>query len=148
MLTGQPLPGSIGLSLSCLLWVQAAIRSKWRQTAGDLYIKNQNPHLQRARWFDICCYPLTLTVLWAALCSVAAQRFIRWKGIGYQVGRSGKVRFIEREPSPCQTNDPLVVGSSLALSQTKQGETEERPKLSLYTQENKTEVRSIRRPAA
>ena len=148
LLTGQSVSGSMGLTLACLLWIQAGIRSKWRQTAGDLYLKTQNRHLQRARWFDVCCYPLTLTVLWAALCSVAAQRFIRWKGIGYQVDQTGKVRFIEREPNPCQTNGPLVVGSSLALSQTKQSEMDERPKLSLYTQENETEVRSIRRRAA
>ena len=148
LLSGQPMLGSIGFAMAGLLWAQAAIRSKWRQAAGCFYVRSQKTPLQRARWFDFYCYPLTLTVLWTALCSVAAQRFVRWKGIGYRVGKAGDVQIIDREPSANTISGPLVIASSMAVAQPKHGSTEQRPTLSLYTEEKEITKRSMNRRIA
>ena len=134
-LNGHPLQGGIGILTACLLWCFSAIRSRWRQDAGRLYMHSKSHHLQRAQWFDLCCYPLTIAMLWVALCSVAIARCIRWRGITYHLGNSGKILGVDRESTTKVVKGPFVIASSLSSLQKRANGDEEVPLLSLYTDE-------------
>ena len=83
--SGRPLAGSLGLATAGVLWLLSALRARWRQDASRLYVCDETRRLKRARWFDICGYPLPLTTRWCGLVSVAVARCIRWRGIAYHL---------------------------------------------------------------
>ena len=93
----MPLPAS--------LWAMASVRAIWRHDAGRLFVQKQTAELEWARLFDICAYPLVLAVSWLGILSAAVGRSVWWRGIGYRVGKRGKVVLLANENGPSE-NEP------------------------------------------
>jgi len=137
--SGRPVAGSLGLATAGVLWILSALRARWRQDASRLYVRDETLGLKRARWFDICGYPLTLTTLWCGLVSVAVARCIRWRGIAYHLSRKGAVLRVEREYTPEKVQGPLLIASTANLPQ-REPIPAEFPRLALYSDEASTDA--------
>ncbi|MBC18761.1 MAG: hypothetical protein CMJ74_00685 [Planctomycetaceae bacterium] len=111
-IAGRPQEGFAGIAVAAMLWALNVIRARLQHQAAKLYMQNEYKNQQLARWFDFCCYPLSLTTLWWALLSVAFTRCISWRGIVYHLDRSGTVLRVERDNVPRNVEGPMLNSSS------------------------------------
>ena len=121
---GHQWAGVTGVAVAGLLWILSAIRAHWRHGAAMSYMGGEYEQQKQTRWFDLCSYPLTLTILWCALLSVSAARCIRWRGILYHLDKSGTVLRVQHDGFSTKgqmslLNDP---------SENRSAQTSDRPK--------------------
>lgn len=104
-MSGFQIAAGSSLAVACSLWAMASVRAIWRHDAGRLFVQKQTAELEWARLFDICAYPLVLAVSWLGILSAAVGRSVWWRGIGYRIGKRGKVVLLANENGPSE-NEP------------------------------------------
>jgi cellulose synthase/poly-beta-1,6-N-acetylglucosamine synthase-like glycosyltransferase len=67
---------------------------RWQLTR--LYVPEPTPLMRRIAWLDIWTGPLVTLVNWLAILSSLVGSRLNWRGIGYRLGRGGRVLSIER----------------------------------------------------
>ncbi len=139
---GHQWAGVTGVAVAALLWILGAIRAHWRHGAAIFYMRGEYEQQQRARWFDLCSYPLTLTILWCALLSVSVARCIRWRGILYHLDKSGTVLRVQRDELAANGPTPGLITSS--ENQSAQTSVESKfPRLKLHVSDAEEAVGDI-----
>ncbi len=108
-ISGFQIAAGSSLAAACSLWAMAAVRAIWRQDVGRLFVRKQTTELERARIFDICAYPLVLTVCWVGILSATVGRSVWWRGIGYRIGKRGKLMLLSQEDCPSENESPCLL---------------------------------------
>jgi hypothetical protein len=108
---GHPRAAGSTMLVAATMWGLAILRAKWRQDAGRLFVSGQDSKLKWARKFDICCYPLVLTVVWCGLFSSAVGRMVSWRGIGYRIHKEGKVEVVGNRRATTTARAPFLLAA-------------------------------------
>lgn len=72
------------------------VRGYQRWLLGRLYVADQSSLMQRIAWLDIWTGPLVTLANWFAILSSVVGSRLRWRGIGYRLGRDGQVLSLQR----------------------------------------------------
>jgi ceramide glucosyltransferase len=120
----SPLVAGLALGGSSALWGLAVVRATWRQDAGRLFVRRQNAELERARIFDLCAYPLVLSVAWLGLLSAVVGRSVWWRGIGYRMQKGGKLVLLAKEPHSTTDQQPFLLEKWLPVPTLAMGDEE------------------------
>lgn len=93
----------------CPAYYGATLVRGWqRWQLARLHVPQPTPFARRVAWLDIWTGPLVTLVNWLAILSSVAGRRLRWRGIGYTLGRAGRVLSIERsEPIAQRTAEDI-----------------------------------------
>ena len=108
-ISGFSIAAGSSLAAACSLWAMASVRAIWRHDAGRLFVEKQTAELERVRLFDICAYPLVLTVCWLGILSATVGRSVWWRGIGYRIGKRGKVELLANDDHPIANESPFLL---------------------------------------
>jgi cellulose synthase/poly-beta-1,6-N-acetylglucosamine synthase-like glycosyltransferase len=81
----------------CPAYYAATLIRGWqRWQLAQVHVSEPTPLVKRVAWLDIWTGPLVTLVNWLAILSSVAGRRLQWRGIGYTLGRGGRVLGIER----------------------------------------------------
>ena len=72
------------------------VRGYQRWLMGWLYVPEQTPLAKRIAWLDIWTGPLVMLANWLAIVSSLFGNRLQWRGVGYRLGRGGRIVAIER----------------------------------------------------
>lgn len=82
----------------CVLAYGASlVRGCQRRELALLYLPQQRDLLERLTWLDLWTGPLVALVNWLCIASSWAGTRLAWRGIQYQIGRSGRVTRVYRD---------------------------------------------------
>jgi hypothetical protein len=72
------------------------VRGWQRSQMARLYVPQPTPLMRHIVWLDIWTGPLVTLVNWLVILSSVVGSRLNWRGIGYRLGRGGRVLSIER----------------------------------------------------